>query len=41
LRENRVVWIWQREKMHFLVSVVARVRSHSQANLASATAKLL
>ena len=41
LRHDRMVGIWHRKKIQFYVSVIARVRSHRQANLGSATAELL
>ena len=41
LRNDAMVGVWQLKPIHLDVSVVARGRSHSQANLASASAKLL
>src|SRR5437667_10506658 len=41
LRDDRMVGIRQRKPIQFDVSVIARGRSHAQADLGSTTAKLL
>ena len=41
LGKDRMIGIGQREKIQFLVSAIAGVRCHRQANLGTVTAELL
>src|SRR5262249_54480486 len=41
LRDDRMIGIWQRKPIGWLVAKVTRVGSHCQANLSSGASKLL